>query len=321
MATSFSRRMAGQGAGDETLARIAHLYYVLGLTQSEIAKRLNVNRFKVHRSLAQARARGMVRIQIDVPFAARLELESALINRFSLDAAFVCPSDTSEEISLSEVVGHYAASVASGLLENGMTVATSWGSTLRALATAIEPGAAQDLSVISMIGSLTTRSIQDKFEAVSVLAERLGAECFHIPAPIICDTVAAKTAINDQPAVREAMERARAADVAFISIGGHEMSSMREASMLSDEDYAEAVRAGAIGNFIGRFVGRDGRPLRHELNDRCVGIGPEEIMEIPRRVLCAGGENKIDVMRAVLDLGAATVLVTDDRTAQALLAA
>ena len=50
-------------ANDETLARVSHLYYVLGLTQNEIAKRLAITRFKVHRLLVRAREKGMVRIE------------------------------------------------------------------------------------------------------------------------------------------------------------------------------------------------------------------------------------------------------------------
>ncbi|WP_165784296.1 sugar-binding transcriptional regulator [Zhengella mangrovi] len=319
MNTPWNRSALRTSAASETIARVAHLYYILGLTQNEIAKQLNITRFKVHRMLAQAREQGMVRIAIDVPFAERLDLESQLVRRFGLDAAFVCPSDTSEDVSLSDVIGHYAGSMISALLESGMTVATSWGSTLRALAMAIEPNAADHLSVVSMIGTLATRTTQDKYEAAAVLAERLGAECFFIPAPILCDTEEATIAINSQQAAQDAMERARSADLALLSIGGLGMSSLREASMLSDADYQLARDAGAIGNFIGRFIGADGMPLDHPLNARCVGIGPEGIIDVPRRVLAAGGKQKVEAMRAILDRGFATILVTDEQTAGALL--
>ena len=115
------------GSNDETLARVSHLYYVLGLTQNEIAKRLAITRFKVHRLLVRAREKGMVRIEIDVPFAARFELESELIKAYGLSAAFVFPSDASDDVSISDVIGIYAASVVAGFIVDGMTIATSWG--------------------------------------------------------------------------------------------------------------------------------------------------------------------------------------------------
>ncbi|MCP4380284.1 MAG: sugar-binding transcriptional regulator [Hyphomicrobiales bacterium] len=306
------------GSGYETLARVAHLYYVLGYTQAEIAKRIGITRFKVHRLLVQARERGMVRIEIDVPFTARLDLESMLVSRFGLGSAFVCPSEESDDVPLSEVIGQYAAMVCASLLRDGQTIATSWGSTLRALATSVDPGAAQDIAVVSMIGSLATRSSQDRYEAASVLADRLSAECFYLPGPILCDSAEAKEAINAQPTTRLAIERAANADIAFLSIGGRSMSSLRECGMLSDRDYEEAKAAGAIGNLLGRFIGEDGKPIDHPLNTLCVGIGPEEIRGIPCRVMCAGGERKVDVIRAVLRREQATILVTDEQTAHAL---
>ncbi len=304
---------------DESLARAAHLYYMLGLTQADVAKRLGITRFKVHRLLAQARAQGMVRIEIDVPFAARLELEVALVNRFGLSAAFVCPSEDSREVTLADIIGQYAATVCAELLNDGQTIAMSWGATLRALALGMDPQAAQNLSVISMIGSLSTRSNQDKFEAASVLAERLKAECFYLPGPMFCDSIEAKKVINAQPAVQEVMNRARAADVALLSVGGEEMNSLRDAGILVETAYESAVDAGAIGNFLGRFIKADGMPADHELNRVCIGIGPDDIGAIPERVLCAGGEDKVSALHALLRRAMATVLVTDQATATALL--
>ena len=319
MYKSLKKSAQLDGPNDETLARVSHLYYVLGLTQNEIARRLAITRFKVHRLLVRAREKGMVRIEIDVPFTARFELESALMEAYRLSAAFVFPSDVSDDVSISEVIGIYAANVAAGFIKDGMTVATSWGQTLRALAIAIEPNPANDLSVVSMIGSLSTRSGQDKYEAATVLAERLGAECFYLPGPILCDTVAAKEVINAQPAAQIAMQKSKTADLALLSIGGCEMSSIKDAAFLSDEMYKQAIDAGAIGNFLGRFIGANGASIQHDLNELSVGIDPESIQDIPCRILCAGGSHKVAAMKAVLLRDVATVLVTNDQTARALL--
>ena len=306
-------------AATETMARAAHLYYVLGLTQAEVAKRLNITRFKVHRMLTQAREMGMVRIEIDVPFTERLRIEASLIETYGLSAAFVCPSEESDTISLSAVIGQYASGVVADLLRDGLTVATSWGATLRALANSIDPGTAQHLTVVSMIGSLSTRSSQDKYEAASVLADRLGAECFYIPGPILCDSVEAKQAIDAQSVVQTAMAKARNADIALLSVGGTEMSSMRNALVTGHENFDAVIKAGAVGNLLGRFIGKDGAVLDHPLNALCLGIGPDDIRQIPVRVLCAGGPKKETAIRSVLRRGAATILVTDEETARALL--
>ena len=307
-------------AVDDSIARVAHQYYVLGLTQADIAKRLGITRFKAHRMLAQARERGMVRVQLNVSSASRLALEDRLAERFDLDAVYVCPSDTTAGFPLSSVIGHYAASIVAPLIVDGMTIAVSWGATLRALATALEPVAAQHLSVVPLLGSLATRSTIDRYEACSVLAQRLNAECFYLPGPILCDSPETKAAIDAQPVIRETMARAREAGMALLSIGGTTMSSLFESGVLSAEDRDAAVSAGAIGNLLGRFIDASGRQIDHPLNRLSLGVGPEEIHAIPVRILCAGGPNKLTAIAGSLRRSVATMLVTDEATAASLLA-
>ena len=97
------------------------------------------------------------------------------------------------------------------------------------------------------------------------------------------------------------------------------MSSIKDAALLSGEMFQQAVDAGAIGNFLGRFIGADGAPIQHKMNDLSVGIDAKYINDIPCRILCAGGSQKVAAMKAVLLRDVATVLVTNDQTARALL--
>jgi deoxyribonucleoside regulator len=308
------------GALDDAIARVAHQYYVLGLTQADIAKRLGITRFKAHRMLAQARERGMVRVELNVSSASRLALEDQLAERFNLQGAFVCPSDATADVPLSSVIGHYAASVVAPLIHDGTTIAVSWGATLRAMAMALEPVSAQDLSVVPLLGSLATRSTIDRYEACSVLAQRLNAECFYLPGPILCDSPETKAAIDALPVIRETLSKAREAELALLSIGGRTMSSLFDSGVLSANDRDSAIAAGAVGNLLGRFIGKDGHQIDHPLNQLCLGIGPEEVRSVPVRILCAGGPNKLAAIAGALDVGVATMLVTDETTAAALLA-
>ena len=313
-------RARDPAGADDAVARIAHQYYVLGLTQGEIARRMGITRFKAHRMLARAREAGVVRIEIDVSSGRRLALEDALTARFGLRSAFVCPSDATEELPIAGVIGHYAAGVVAPMIAEGMTIAVSWGRTLRALAESIEPASGRGLSVVPLIGSLSKRSTIDRYEASSALAWRLGAECYYLPGPIICDDLETKIAIDAQTTLRQTLDRARAADLALLSIGGRAFSSLVAAGCITEAERDDVAARGAVGNLLGRFVGADGRPVDHPLNARAIGLPPAEIAGIPARVLCAGGPRKSDAIAAALASGAATALVTDEATAEAVLA-
>lgn len=64
--------------------RAAWYYYVGGLTQQEIADRLGITRLRVNKIVGQARADGLVRIEIKMPFASCVALEEKLKARFAL---------------------------------------------------------------------------------------------------------------------------------------------------------------------------------------------------------------------------------------------
>ncbi len=301
------------------MARAAHLYYVLGLTQKEVAERLGLTRIKVHRTLAMAREQGIVRIQIDAPSASRLALEEAVANAFGLAVVSVVPSDIAPGGSLSEIIGQCAAPLVAPMFKGDMTVAVSWGLTLKAMANVIEPAAHERLNIVPLIGSLSRSSSINRYEAVTVLAQRLGGECYYMPTPIFCDSVEARRAIESQPIVADVIKTAVNADLGIMSIGGEEASSVRMAGNLSDEEFESVRMAGAIGNYLGHFIDKNGDLVKHEINDRVFGVAPEASMNIPARIMVSGGKHKVQAIAVALRRKWITGLITDEQTASALL--
>jgi DNA-binding transcriptional regulator LsrR (DeoR family) len=56
------------------------------------------------------------------------------------------------------------------------------------------------------------------------------------------------------------------------------------------------------------------------LDEQMIGLTIPEIAKVPERICVAGGIEKVEAIAAVLRGGYATVLVTDEPTAQALVA-
>ncbi len=69
-----------------------------------------------------------------------------------------------------------------------------------------------------------------------------------------------------------------------------------------------------------RFYDRDGQDIDHELSRRIVGLDLDQIRTIPIRVVAAGGLEKVDALFAAVSSGLISVLVTDTKAAQGLLA-
>src|SRR5215470_10673512 len=86
-------------------ARAGWLYYVAGRTQDEIASAMGISRQSAQRLVSLAVAERLVKVRLDHPIAACLELAQALRQRFDLKHVEVVPSDpgsTSTTIGIAE---------------------------------------------------------------------------------------------------------------------------------------------------------------------------------------------------------------------------
>lgn len=77
----------------------------------------------------------------------------------------------------------------------------------------------------------------------------------------------------------------------------------------------------AEGDMLGYFIDADGRLIDHPINRRVIGIDPAELGAIPNVILAAGGQHKVKVIAAALKTGLVDALVSDQRTAESVLAA
>lgn len=311
---------AEPGDWPEQLAvRIAWNYYVIGQTQQAIATALGLNRVRVNRILAEARQRGIVRITIDSPLRQNVELEDRLKHRYGLRDARVVLGSGGTGPSVDEVLGMVACDTLVKRFADGMTIGVGWGVTLKAFAESMPETPLRDAAVVAMLGSLTQRSSIDIFEATTGLARKLGAECFYMPGPIICDSKASRDTLMRQPMLRDVQARARGADIAIVSVGGIDRGTLRRVGFIGEDDVALVRRAGAIGNFLGYYIDAGARIVDHPVNRRVLGMHPDDLARVPERWMISGGPDKVAALAAILGAGLVTGIVTDQDTARALL--
>jgi DNA-binding transcriptional regulator LsrR (DeoR family) len=68
-----------------------------------------------------------------------------------------------------------------------------------------------------------------------------------------------------------------------------------------------------------RFFDPAGAHIESAFDERVLGIAPETLMKIPRRVAVAGGLRKSTAIRAALRGGWVNVLITDLQVARSLI--
>jgi DNA-binding transcriptional regulator LsrR (DeoR family) len=77
---------------------------------------------------------------------------------------------------------------------------------------------------------------------------------------------------------------------------------------------------GALGDICLRFFDEQGQRVMTPLDERVIGIRPEQLRMVARSVGIAGGQRKHEAIRGALAGGWINVLITDLGTAEALIA-
>ena len=114
------------------LAKIARLYYLEGLTQQNIANKLNISRTKVSRYLTRARKDKIVEININHPAEDFSDMEYHIEKKYGLRECVIVDTLESDE-AIIRSMGDSFNNLLSRLLQNGDYIGIGWGYSLREL--------------------------------------------------------------------------------------------------------------------------------------------------------------------------------------------
>jgi DNA-binding transcriptional regulator LsrR (DeoR family) len=303
---------------DQTEVRAAWLYFMEGLTQAEIARRLGTTRLRINRLLGDARRNGLVGITLNSQLASCVALERELIRDFGLDAAVIVPTPEDQE-QVPNILGRAAAQFVSDHLEQHRVrgLGIGWGRTLREMTRHMRSARYPDLCVSSMMGGLTRGLEINTFDIVSDLARRLSSQCQYLAAPIYAGSPQSRDTIVAQDVFREAFRRIDTNELAVLSIGDVTRHSMLvRYGLPEDVGIRELRAAGAVCDIVGQFIDARGRPIDHPLNRRAIAPSLDRLSRATTIVFAAGGSHKVHALAAVLLGGYGSVFVSDEACAR-----
>lgn len=315
------RRVTGQISGENVIIEVAWLYYQEGLNQKAIAERLAISRATVVNYLQEAREAGLIRISLASDSFTTHRLSLALCDRFGFDAAFVVPDEgLSVEETFARVVDG-AAQWLPALLSPEDRLGVAWGRTVYDLATALEQKSFPAMSVIQLVGSMSTPYGFTAEACSTRLAQKLGAQCYNLHAPAILSRSDLARELRNEPILRAQLDRLNQITKSLFSVGtclpdSHVVSS--GVATRSELDWY--VANGAKGVICGRFIDAAGKLIPGPLDDRMIGTDLSGLAGLDAGILITPGLDKVAATRACIAGGYATHLVTSVTVAEALLA-
>ena len=301
-------------------ARAAWLYFIGGKTQNEIAGQLDLSRQAVQRLVALAVSEKLIRFRLDHPIAACMELASRLTDRFELQFCDVIPGDAQAPDSIAGIAVAVAMRLERLLTTKApMVLCVGTGRTMRAAVEEMDALDRPQHKIVSLVGNMAADGHASPYDVVMRLADKLGAQRFPMPVPVITETIEDREALQGQRSftlLRDLRAQARASFVGIGEIGWN--APMHRDGFMTDADVSALAEQGAAGEITGWSFDAAGRVLPGPINDRVASL-PLECPPERLTVIAGGGPGKAMPIKAALAGHLASALVTDEATAGAVL--
>jgi DNA-binding transcriptional regulator LsrR (DeoR family) len=305
----------------------AHLYYEKGLTQWEVADRMQVSRPTVSKLLSLASKEGIVSISVRTPGQRDLGLQTALVDYLGLRSAVVLPGSTgrvhAREILLAQGTLELLKECLPTLPKVGY-LGLGWGRAMLAFVEAIEQKRGISLSsmaeVVPLIGgSGQSLDIFQINEIVRRAANALGASARLLHAPALVDNEGLRAALLAETSVRPVVEAWRKLDVAVVGIG-RKLDPNYLAEYLQEEPLQhESLVHRSVSDVCSHYFAVDGKALGEEHDARLIAASRDELKRVPLTIGVAGGPEKVAGIVGAARARLINALVTDEETASSCL--
>lgn len=301
----------------QLLHRAASAYYLDDLRQAEIAEQLGVSRPTVSKLISEAKRIGMVRFEVlDVPTDDLPELEARLQDLLGIAEVRIAPGDQVQRgyRGLGDLLGAHLAALS---LRRGDVLLISSGRTTFAVSGQRTLPPLPGVVIAPTVGGLQEPDpAYQANDTAGRLAARTGAEARYIFAPAL-PSPSLWASLQSDPSFRDITalwDRARA-----VVIGVGAPYAGRE-SLTGVVPRGEPALEAAEGDICLHFYDRTGAPIEYPGSERLVRPSLQQLHRIPHVIALAAGPEKAGSIRAGARAGLLTTLLTDVRTARAVLA-
>ncbi|MFK0686757.1 sugar-binding transcriptional regulator [Mesorhizobium sp. IMUNJ 23033] len=296
------------------LHTVAKLHYEAEMSQVDIARRLGVSTATISRLLQRARAEGIVRIEVlDIvtPEAVTAQLIEGLGLR---DAAVV---ETPAVGVLTALAAPLGGLLRQTELSAGSVVAIGWGRAIREVIRAGLPRIPGVLTVAATGGMQQQAAHFQINEFVRLAAEEFGGTPHFIHAPYLPSTELRGVFLGDA-AISDSVALWDRTDVAVVGVGLPHAINPPEASAAT---LSEQALFQAAGDVLRHYFDAEGTLISWEGESRMIAMSPAQLRAIPLVIGVAAGPEKATAIIGAARAKLINALVTDTKTAQAILEA
>lgn len=304
--------------GDKTrieYIRVANYYYKWGLTQDEIAKRINVSRQKINKMLKECIELGIVKFLIPELEETYLKIEALIEEKYNLKSVRIC-KPINQEYLYSEL-GNLGSQYLMSIIRNGDTIGFSRGRSVSALVDYIEPKNIKNINVAQLMGGWNNNHTNENSdEIVHRFSKKLNANATMLYFPVVVKSEVLKQEILKEYSYIEAYDAIKSCSIAVVGIGNSKYPEL--IPTMGEQDYKH-IKDKAVGEICTHFYNENGEFLNIPFNNRVISVEYKDYMNIPMRIGVAGSQDKLLAIKGALKGKLVNVLITDLEIAKQLL--
>jgi len=302
------------------LVKVANMYYVENLKQSEIAQRMGIDRTTVSKYLKKALKDKIVKITVESDSFD--ELEAALEHRFGLKEACVVPKSYDMQV-IKQNMARAGLALLRRIIDDGKVVGLAWGTTISELAKLAEQekNSPADVDFVPLDGG--PENIDSEFHVNTVcyqMARAFGGRSHYIYAPAIARTADIRKAILQDVNYEKISAFWERVTIGIVGIGAPVKSSnLVWAGSFGREAIESLTHTGAVGEICSVFYDINGREVETPFSDRIIAMGLEKLHDFEYSIGLAASREKVPAIMGALRGRLINVLITDEETAKILL--
>ncbi len=301
-------------------ARAGWLYYVAGRTQDEIASAMGISRQSAQRLVSLAVAERLIKVRLDHPIAACLELGNQLRRKFGLRHVEIVPSDPGSS-STTVGIAEAAASEIERWLKRAdpIVLAVGTGRTLKAAVDQLPAIECPNHRIVSLTGNIAPDGSAAYYNVIFSMADAVKARHYPMPLPVLVTSSEERELLHGQQLVRSTLAISAQADVTFVGIGELGIDGpLCVDGFLEKDEMMALMRAGAAGEICGWIFDAEGKLLDNPINER-VASAPIPPRDSSTVIGIAKGKRKFRAIKAAITGHQVNGLITDEETAEFLL--
>lgn len=265
----------------QKLTEIAHLYYEQDLTQNEIAKRYGVSRPLISRMLKEAKAAGIVKIEICSPFPEGSYVMEQAMECFHIRGGKAVSNRGNDNLT-NDAISGAAISYLQELKQSAYGI--GWGHIIGNLVSLMEKSEPVDGLAVRICPLIGNSGVGNRNYHSNELVRIFALQCHAVPeyfyAPFIVASEQEREIFEELESYRQIEKIWAGLDVALVNIGNYPSVP----DFASEARYGDILRKEkAVGKILNYYLDVNGR-IFHSENDYALQI-PLEMLEKVKHVV------------------------------------